>query len=251
MKVFAVTIAIALMFGIAPMLLAANLWQDNFDDGSLNAAYVTPDSGNGAGPPQWSETGGVLKQTEPMSGDPTYCAVDLGVNMDFCGQLVRIRFDEWEDHDRSRAGLGFWLDSAGNYGGYTTLIHNSLTAGNYQFLNDNRGWHSPPTDFDTGGVGSWFWMRAEIDFAASSLNSNVWVGDLSDEPSGWMKETDYTTYGSPVRTPTTWAGLNGGAGTDGGHSKISFDDWMVYDRGGETAVEPQSKLTTTWGTLKR
>jgi len=250
MKVFAVLTAIALMFGIAPMLLAANLWQDNFDDGVIHADYLTPDSGNGAGPPQWSETSGVLKQTEPRSGDPTYCAVDLGVNIDFCGQLVRIRFDEWEDDDRSRAGLGFWLDPADKYCGYTTLIHESLTTANFEFLNDARGWQNVEPDVDTGGVGSWFWMRAEIDFDAKSLNGSAWAGDLSDEPAGWMIESDYTTYGA-LRNPTTWVGLNGGAGTGSGHSKISFDDWYVYDRGGETAVEPQAKLTTTWGTLKR
>ena len=242
MRVFTILMAIALMLGVAPILLAANLWQDDFGDGAMNSAYLIPDRGNGVGPPQWSETGGVLKQTEPRSGDPTYCAIDLGQDINFCGQLVRIRFDEWEDHDRSRAGVGFWLDPADNYNGYTTLIHNSLTVGNYQFLNDGRGWHNPANDLDTGGVGAWFWMRAEIDFDTKQMVGKVWVGDLSDEPAGWMIESN----------PTTWVGLNGGTGTDaeGGHSKISFDEWTVYDGSGEVAVEPQAKLTTTWGALK-
>jgi hypothetical protein len=216
----------------------------------MNAAYVTFNAGGGAGPPQWVEEGGVIKQIEPKSGDPTYCAVELGEDINFCGQLVRIRFDEWEDHDRSRAGVGFWLDPGDNYCGYTTLIHNSLTVGNFQFLNDARGWHGTIIDFDTGGQGKWFWMRAEIDANAKSMNGKVWVGKLEDEPNGWMIETDYTTYGG-LRNPTRWVGLNGGAGTGSGFSKMSFDDWYVYDANGPVAVDPQQKLAVTWSGIKR
>ena len=250
MKRSVLLVAITMMLVSVPVLYAANLWQDKFDDGSLNAAYITPSGGNGAGDPEWVEEGGVVKQIQPKPGDPTYLAVELGNDIEFCGQLVKIRFDEWEDHDRSRAGVGFWLDPADAYNGYTTLIHNSLTVGNYQFLNDARGWHSVQVDFDTGGVGSWFWMRAEIDASASTMVGKVWVGSLADEPSGWMTETDYTTYGD-LRLPTRWVGLNGGAGTADGFSVVSFDEWTVYDAGGPTAVDPQTKLATTWGGLKR
>ena len=250
MRASTVFMAIALILGLVPLALASNLWQDEFEDGSLDAGYVFSDGGNGVGPPQWVEEGGVIKQIEPKSGDPTYCAIDLGQNIDFVGQIVRIRFDEWEDHDRSRAGVGFWNDPADNYNGYTTLIHNSLTVGNYQFLNDARGWDGGQVDFDTGGVGSWFWMRSEIDASASTMVGKVWTGDLSDEPAGWMTETDYSAYGG-LRQPTTWVGLNGGAGTADGFSKVSFDTWIVYDADGPTAVSSQGKLATTWGGLKR
>lgn len=255
MRVSAVLVAIVLTLGLASMLFAANLWYDNFDDNKMNAAYKTPNSANGAGPPKWAEEGGVLKQTEPKSGDPTYCAIDLGKDIKFCGQLVKIRFDEWEDHDRSRAGVGFWLDPGDKYCGYTTLIHNSLTVGNYQFLNDARGWHATKIDFNTGGKGKWFWMKAEIDSSTKKMVGKVWTGELKDEPKSWMIDTDYTTYGG-VRTPTTWVGLNGGAGTTAGLSKISFDEWYVYDSKGPvfastTAVDLQNKLTTTWGELKK
>jgi hypothetical protein len=252
MKAFAVLTTITLMLVSAPVLFAATLWYDNFSDGVVDAAYLTPSGGNGAGDPEWVEEDGVIKQIQPKPGDPTYCAVDLGVDISFCGQLVKIRFDEWEDHDRSRAGVGFWLDPADKYNGYTTLIHNSLTVGNYQFLNDARGWHSTQVDFDTGGVGSWFWMKAEIDADAKTMVGKVWVGDLGDEPADWMNETDYTTYGG-LREPTTWVGLNGGAGTGDGLSTVSFDEWIVYDEGGPdtAAVSPQSKLAATWGELKQ
>ena len=93
----------------------ANLWQDNFDDNALNDVYETPNGGGGAGPPEWIEEGGVAKQIEPRPGDPTYLAIELDEDIEFCGQLVRIRFDEWEDHDRSRAGVGFWLNPADEY----------------------------------------------------------------------------------------------------------------------------------------
>ncbi len=246
-----VPLILAIIFGITPMLFGANLWQDNFDDKNLDKVYETPSGGNGAGPPEWIEEEGVVKQVEPKPGDPTYLAVELADDIRFCGQLVRIRFDEWQDHDRSRAGVGFWLDPADKYNGYTTVIHNSLTAGNYQFLNDARGWHGTQVGFDTGGEGSWFWMRAEIDADASSMNGKVWVGSLADEPKDWMNETDYTTYGG-LRQPTRWVGLNGGAGTGDGFSKVSFDDWFVYDAAGENmAVAPKGKLALTWGAIKK
>jgi hypothetical protein len=66
-----------------------------------------------------------------------------------------------------------------------------------------------------------------------------------------MNETDYTTYGG-VRQPTRWVGLNGGAGTTGGFSTVSFDDWFVYDKGGENlAVAPKGKLALSWGAIKK
>ncbi len=255
MKKFALLLTITLALGIVPMAFCANLWYDNFDDNTMDAAYVTPDGGNGVGPPQWVEEDGVMKQIEPKPGDPTYCAIDLGTNIDFCGQLAKIRFDEWEDHDRSRAGVGFWLDPADRYQGYTTLIHNSLTVGNYHFLNDARAWGADIIDFDAGGVGSWFWMRSEIDASAGTMIGKVWTGNLSDEPADWMMETDYTTYGD-LREPTTLVGLNGGAGTADGFSKVSFDEWYVYDAGGPvisdiSAVGSEGKITSTWGELKR
>jgi hypothetical protein len=242
-----------LVFAITPVLFAANLWQDNFNDNKINAVYKTPNAGGGAEPPKWVEEGGVLKQIEAQPGDPTYCAVELAKDINFCGQLVRIRFDEWTDHDRSRAGVGFWLDPNGSYQAYTTVIHNSLTTGNYQFLNDARAWHATIVNFDTGGQGKWFWMKAEINADTKKMVGKVWVGELKDEPKNWMNEVDYTTFGA-VRNPTKWVGLNGGAGTSGGggNSKVSFDEWFVYDSGGiSLSVDSKDKLTLTWGSLKK
>ena len=240
------TLMLVLML-VTPMLHAANIWYDNFDDDSLDPAYLTPSGGNGAGDPEWVETDGVVTQTQPKPGDPTYLAVELSQDIEFVGQIVRIRFDEWEDHDRSRAGVGFWLDPNDRYNGYTTLIHNSLTVGNYQFLNDARGWHPTKVDFDTGGVGSWFWMRSEIDAASQTMVGKVWQGELGDEPADWMNETDYTTYGG-LRNPTRWVGLNGGTGTGGGLSVVSFDEWTVNDPAGPVvaALSAPGSPTTTW-----
>jgi hypothetical protein len=254
MKVFVFLIAITLILGISPVLFAANIWQDNFDDNKMNAAYKTPDSKT-AKTPIWVEEGGVLKQTEPTPGDPTYCAVELAKDINFCGQLVRIRFDEWVDHDRSRAGLGFWVDPNTSYQAYVTVIHNSLTVGNYQFLNDARAWDATKVNFDTGGKGNWFWMKSEINSATKKLSGKVWTGDLSAEPKNWMIEVDYTIFGA-VRNPTRLVGLNGGSGTaaGGGNSKVSYDEWYVYDSSGinlSKAVDQKGKLTLTWGNLKK
>ena len=253
MKAFAVLTVITLMLGIAPMLLAANLWYDNFDDNKLKAAYTISNGGNGVGPPEWVEEGGVVKQIQPKPGDPTYLAIELDTNLTSFGQLVKIRFDEWQDHDRSRAGVGFWLDPGDKYNGYTTVIHNSLTVGNYQFLNDARAWHGTQVSFNTGGIGSWFWMKSYIDADAKTMNGKIWVGELNDEPKSWMNETNYTTYGG-VRNPTKWVGLNGGAGTGDGFSKVSFDEWYVFDADGPRLtkqVAPKGKLALTWGAIKK
>ena len=52
-------------------------------------------------------------------------------------------------------------------------------------------------------------------------------------------------------------GLHGGSATDSrGMTKISFDEWYVYDAGGPViggpmiAVELQGKLAITWSAIK-
>ena len=94
-------------------------------------------------------------------------------------------------------------------------------------------------------------MRAEINFDTKIMVGKVWVVSLADEPADWMNETDYTTYGG-VRSPSRWVGLNGGAGTADGFSKVSFDDWVVYDAGGENlAVDSKGKIALCWGAIKK
>lgn len=93
-----------LVFAITPVLFAANLWQDNFNDNKINAVYKTPNAGGGAGPPKWVEEGGVLKQTEAQPGDPTYCAVELAKDINFCGQpiygMITLIIIRWTPHTR-------------------------------------------------------------------------------------------------------------------------------------------------------
>jgi hypothetical protein len=256
MKAYVILITITLILGISPVLFAANIWYDNFDDNKMNAAYKTPDSKTAnAKAPKWVEEGGVMKQTEPTPGDPTYLVLDTTKDLAICGQLIKIRFDDWKDHDLSRAGLGFWNDSA-SYQAYATLIHNTLTAGNFQVLNDARAWGAAKIDFNTGGKGAWFWMKSEINATTKKLSTKVWTGALSAEPKSWMIDVDYTTVGA-VRTATKLVGLNGGsANASGGLAKISFDEWYVYDSGGPvisatTSVTPMAKLATSWGDIKK
>jgi hypothetical protein len=249
-KTFLILTAMLLLI-IVPTLYAANIWHDSFDSAQMNPAYKQSNGGNGINPPKWVQEGGVMKQTEPKPGDPTYLAVEVPKDIQFCGQLVRIRFDSWVDHDRSRAGVGFWLDPADKYNGYTTVIHNSLVTGNFQFLNDARAWDNDhKINVNIGKTGVWFWMKTEANSATKAVNSKIWLGDLKDEPKDWLLTTDYSKYGA-VRNVSKWVGLNGGAGTADGSSTVSFDDWYVYDINGVVAVEQNGKLSTTWGELKR
>ena len=77
-----IPLALILALAITPVLFGANLWQDDFDDNNLDNAYETPNSGNGAGPPEWVEEEGVMKQIEPVPGDPTYLAVEMDEDID-------------------------------------------------------------------------------------------------------------------------------------------------------------------------
>jgi len=85
---------VVLLLIVAPVVFSANIWQDDFSSAQMNAKYKTPASGNGKNPPKWVQEGGVMKQTEPKPGDPTYLAVEVSKDISFCGQLVRIRFDQ-------------------------------------------------------------------------------------------------------------------------------------------------------------
>ena len=172
--------------------------------------------------------------------------------------MAKVRIDDWEDHDRSRAGLGLWLDEGDNYNGYTWLIHERLTDTNMEFLNDARAWFNEEATFEVV-VGDWYWVKAFIDAGSGEIMGKIWAAAAGDhdpsatgEPADWMQTRPYGDFGG-IRPATSAAGLNGGAGTGGGHSTASFDDVFVYDGSGPdvlTAVDPAGKASTTWAGLK-
>lgn len=53
----------------------------------MNPDYTLSNGGNGAGAPKWVQEDGVMKQTQPKPGDPTYCAIELDKDLSFCGQI--------------------------------------------------------------------------------------------------------------------------------------------------------------------
>ncbi|RKY05595.1 hypothetical protein DRP77_00405 [Candidatus Poribacteria bacterium] len=254
MRITAVVASIAAMFlAIGLPGYAKNLWYDNFNDNKIDPRYITENNpwsaGNGA---KWVEEDGVLKQTEPVPGDPTYCVIEIPNAPEAIGAMAKIRFDDWQDHDRSRAGLGVWLDPNDNWNGYTFVIHNRLQNGDVQFLNDRRAWDNNVKAQFTVEVGEWFWMMIFIDPKKSRIYGKIWH-DGEPEPEKWTLEDDYTTFGD-VRQPTPFVGLNGGSGTtaEGGHSTASFDEFIVFDEGGPepTPVSVMGKMATTWGMIK-
>ena len=116
--VYAAAVVLAMLF--VSQVFAANLWYDNFNDNKLDPKYIVKydpqEAGNGA---KWVEEDGVLKQTEPVPGDATYCIIKIPNAPQAIGALAKIRFDDYQDHDRSRAGVGVWLDPNDHYNGYT------------------------------------------------------------------------------------------------------------------------------------
>ena len=252
--------AIAVVMGIALAASAGTLFHDDFEDASLDSVWLLdhPQNGAGDGPPVWVHADGVLSQTNPKPGDPTYAVIEGDGWPESYGVVAKVRLDEWEDHDRSRAGVGMWLDDTDNFQGYTWLIHERLIDTNMEFLNDGRAWFGAEETFEVA-LGDWYWVKASIDAVSGDIMGKVWPAAAGDhdpsttaEPADWMSTFAFGGFGG-VRPPTSRAGLNGGAGTGGGFSTASFDDVFVYDGDGPdvlTAVDAAGKASTTWGVLK-
>ena len=236
---------------------AATLFHEDFEAAELEEIWkLDQDGGGGAGAPEWVHENGIISQIQPKPGDPTY-AVILGEGWpESFGMVCKVRLDDWEDHDRSRAGVGFWLDEA-TFEGYTWLIHERLVATNMEFLNDARAWAGGEESYEVS-VGEWYWIKAFIDADTGEFLGKIWDAEenehdpsLTDEPADWLGAIQYADVGD-IRPATSFAGLNGGAGTGGGHSTASFDDVFVFDIDGPDplAVEADGKASTTWGALK-
>ncbi|GIX08088.1 MAG: hypothetical protein KatS3mg115_2491 [Candidatus Poribacteria bacterium] len=245
---FGLTAFLLLAFG--PSGFARNLFTEDFDDGQLGPEWLLdhPQQEQGAAKPEWVLEDGVLKQTNPQPGDPTYAVIQGDNWPESFGVMAMVRIDEWQDHDRSRAGLGVWLDPNDFYNGYTWLIHERLTNLNMEFLNDHRAWFQQEETFPVE-VGQWYWMKVFID--DQNIYGKIWSVD-DPEPDDWLSVKEYANFGA-VRQPTPLAGLNGGAGTTGGHSTASFDNVIVFDEAGPEplSVEANGKLATIWALMKK
>ncbi|MEO2004024.1 MAG: hypothetical protein ABGY41_07975 [Candidatus Poribacteria bacterium] len=184
--------AIAVALGISVSSSAATLFHDDFEGANLDAAWLLEHSqgGTGAGPPEWVHDGGVLSQTQPAPGDPTYAIILGGGWPESHGMIAKVRIDDWEDHDRSRAGLGMWLDEADNYNGYTWLIHERLTDTNMEFLNDARSWFNEEATFEVV-FGDWYWVKAFIDAGTGEIMGKIWAASAGDhDPSTTSEPAD-------------------------------------------------------------
>ncbi len=238
-----------MMSVISHYAIAGILFQDDFEDGTIDGQYIT----FGAG--EWQEGNGYIKQANPHPGDPTYLSVNGGFPAGV-GAIVKIRIDEWEDHDLSRAGFGFRNDATTGEG-YAFLIHQTLD--NMEFLNDKRAWkqNDTPPPFGAVVVGEWYWMEAWID--DSGFKGKIWaVGNA--EPTDWLLDSALD-FGAGRDNSGTIA-LNGGSSNSAGSglTVVTFDDFAVCDDPADcapgifnldTPVEPKGKLTVTWATLKR
>ena len=225
------------------------LFQDDFEDGVVDSQYITFGSGD------WQEGNGYIQQANPHPGDPTYLAINGGFPASVCA-IVKVRVDDWVDHDLSRTGLGFRND-ADSGEGYAFLIHNTL--GNMEFLNDKRAWkqNDTPPPFGSVEMGAWYWMKACLD--DDGFRGKIWtVGE--DEPADWLIESALD-FGAG-RDNTGTVALNGGSssGDGSGLTIVTFDNFAVgedeedcvpeiFEAG--TSVEVNGKLTVIWGELKQ
>ncbi|MBM3216829.1 hypothetical protein FJZ36_18190 [Candidatus Poribacteria bacterium] len=242
---------IALGAIIAVPVYAKTLFHDDFSAAQLGKDWLTEyaQTAAGAGKPKWVLKGGVLSQTEPVPGDTTYAVIQGKGWPNEYGVMCRVRLDDWKDHDRSRAGVGLWIDPNDKYNGYTWLIHERLAATNMEFLNDQRAWFNGEATYPVE-VGKWYWIKMYID--SKTVYGKIW-DDGKAEPKEWLDSKPFGGFGG-VRAPLPNAGLNGGAGTPGsGHSTASFDDVFVFDKDGPDplAVDPKGRLAVSWGELKR
>ena len=242
-----VSIALGISLVIGSTVHGEILWFDDFEDGDINPDYVKKNH-----PGEWREEDGVIKQTNPSPGDHTYLIIE-GAFPEPHTAMVKVRIDDWGDHDLSRAGLGLRLDPVDG-GGYAFLIHHTL--GNMEFLNDHLSWanNDTPPPFGAVEVGEWYWMKAEI--SDDELKGKIWP-DGEDEPDEWLLESALNFGG--LRAESGNVGLNGGSNQGTGQTLVSFDDFMICETAEECtvkgiakakAVEATGKLSTTWGQLK-
>jgi len=251
-RVMSVLIVIAVVSIIQLPLNAETLFFDDFQDGVIDDVYVldAPKT-HLENDPIWAEEDGVLKQKEPRPGDETYAIIANDIEFPpVITVQAKVRLDSWVDGDGARCGLG--LRNNPDIGqGLSLLFHQDQ--GRIQFLSDQASWGIQATF--TWEVGTWYWFKFLVD-EDDNLLGKVWA-DGEAEPDDWMLEQHigFTGADRSIAGGYQFAALNA-SGTDvgrAGENTISFDDVEVYDEGGPSpqAVNPQAKLTTTWGELKR
>ncbi|MDQ1316415.1 MAG: hypothetical protein QG588_62 [Candidatus Poribacteria bacterium] len=249
MKVTKFFLAMIIVLGISLSSTAYGkvLWMDTFDDGTINSAYLFKSN-----PGAWVQDGGIISQTNPIPGDTCYLIYPGKLNEPFAA-IVKIRIDGWEDHDYSRAGMGFRLTEDSGQG-YAFLIHQTLN--NVEYLNDALAWKNNDTvpPFGEVEIGKWYWMKAEI--SADGLKGKIW-SDGEDEPADWLLNSAFD-FGA-VRDASGNVGLNGGSSGEGrGQDFVSFDNWAVCESADEcvtsafttSSVGSSGKLSNTWGGIK-
>ncbi len=227
--------------------VAEVLWYDGFEDGKIDEQYVMKNH-----PGEWVEEEGVIKQTDPASGDHTYLIIEGGFAEPHAA-MAKVRIDDWADHDLSRTGLGVRLDP-GDGAGYAFLIHNTLN--NMEFLNDHLAWkqNDTPPPFGQVVIGEWYWMKVEI--SDDGFKGKIW-SEGEQEPDDWLLESALD-FGA-ARPPSGNVGLNGGSNQGVGLTLVSFDDFLVCDSADECTpatiaqilpVDSRGKLATLWGLLR-
>jgi subtilase family serine protease len=181
----------------------SNLFADNFDSSSLNPAWSLV-GGN------WAQSGGVLAQNSPASGDPRKAMITgLGAVPDV--QITaRVRVDSWSSGDYARAGVGLYTNAQGE--GYNLVFHNNTNT--VQFLDDHVRWGNAYSF--SWQVGTWYWFKLEA--LGGVLYGKVWA-DGTQEPSAWQ----FTQSGWSDRSSSGAPAPNGGdTGTGAGSTTASF-----------------------------
>ena len=146
---FMLSLIIVLGVSLSSTVYGKVLWMDTFDDGKIDSNYLFQNH-----PGKWVEKDGVVSQNNPTPGDHCYLVYQGGFAEPHA-VIVKIRIDDWVDHDLSRAGLGVRLDP-NDGAGYAFLIHNTLS--NMEFLNDHLDWaaNDTPPPFGKVEIGKWF-----------------------------------------------------------------------------------------------
>jgi hypothetical protein len=247
-KSFLIMLSLSVTLGLfligSSNVYAKVLWMDTFDDAKIDAKYIFKSN-----PGKWIEKDGVVSQTNPAPADTCYLLYQGGFAEPHA-VIVKVRIDDWGNHDLSRAGIGVRLTDGGQ--GYAFLIHDNL--GNMEFLNDALAWknNDTPPPFGVVEVGKWYWMKAEISDAG--FRGKIWP-EAETEPAKWLLDSKFD-FGA-VRAVSGNVGLNGGSNTGTGKTLVSYDNWGISDNTNEATpkmfaapVEFSGKLSNTWGSVK-
>jgi hypothetical protein len=171
-------------------------FSDHFDSATIGPQWAFVGG-------SWSQSGGVLQQTQPQVQNGTKAML---INENYPTNLTitaRVRIDA----GTLRAGVGLYTDPSTGYG--YNLVFEDGVPNSVKFLNDWKWWDTTSHTV-YWRPGQWFWFKFRL--SGGVFYGKVWADGTTEPSTWWTHPADTRTGGVPA--------LVGG-------SQASFDDVTV------------------------